>query len=53
MLVCVCVCPYVSIDMYMYGYLYAMHPNAYHVEGSFAWLHYESSVCCKSPPEHI
>lgn len=34
-------------------YFLAMHLNACNVERHFGWLHYESSVCYKSPLEHI
>lgn len=45
------VCPFGSKSVCLCLFL-AMHLNTYYVEQQFAWLHYESSVCHKSPPEH-
>lgn len=51
-----CVSSYSEEFMYALSkcvYFLAMHLNACNVERHFGWLHYESSVCYKSPLEHI
>lgn len=52
--ICVCIC--VSYWYYLPACIYlflTMHLNAYYVEQQFGWLHDDSSVCYKSPPEHV
>lgn len=37
----------------IFFFFFAMHLNAYNVKRHFGWMHYKSSVCYKSPLEHI